>query len=119
VSAALAALWNGEIAGTLQLDGQGEMQFTCLVDWLEDDAKQALSVSVPKRPEPFARRECQPFLKACCPKNCSELRSPRLLAYRSATPFVCSNTSAVKSPVLSLLLKSAVPEPLDEGRPDS
>jgi serine/threonine-protein kinase HipA len=59
----------GEIVGALEIDRYGEMSFTYAADWIADADKPALSFSLPKRPEPFGRRECRPFFEGLLPEE--------------------------------------------------
>jgi len=60
--------WEGDIVGALMIDRHGEMGFAYAPDWLADPAKRALSFSLPKREEPFSRRECRPFFEGLLPE---------------------------------------------------
>lgn len=61
--------WSGEIVGTLTIDRHGEMGFSYAKAWLPDSEKPALSFSLPKREEPFSRRECRPFFEGLLPEE--------------------------------------------------
>lgn len=61
--------WNGEIVGALTIDRHGEMGFAYAKNWLADREKPALSFSLPKREEPFNRRECRPFFEGLLPEE--------------------------------------------------
>jgi len=61
--------WAGEIVGALAIDRYGEMGFAYAPEWLADAGKPALSFSLPKRPEPFSRRECRPFFEGLLPEE--------------------------------------------------
>ena len=61
--------WAGEIVGALTIDPHGEMGFAYGPEWLADDDKPALSFSLPKREEPFSRRECRPFFEGLLPEE--------------------------------------------------
>ncbi|MGE0409442.1 MAG: HipA domain-containing protein, partial [Amphiplicatus sp.] len=61
--------WGGEIVGALTIDRHGEMGFAYANDWLADPEKPALSFSLPKREEPFGRRECRPFFEGLLPEE--------------------------------------------------
>ena len=60
---------DGEIVGALTIDRHGEMGFSYAKDWLADPEKPALSYSLPKREEPFSRRECRPFFEGLLPEE--------------------------------------------------
>lgn len=61
--------WDGEIVGALTIDRHGEMGFSYANGWLADPEKPALSFSLPKREEPFSRRECRPFFEGLLPEE--------------------------------------------------
>ena len=65
----LIVWWNSEIVGTLTIDRHGEMGFAYANNWLADSEKPALSFSLPKRQEPFSRRECRPFFEGLLPEE--------------------------------------------------
>jgi serine/threonine-protein kinase HipA len=65
---ALDAWWDGRIAGQLTQDRHGELGFAYSPDWLNDDRAPPLSFSLPKRAEPFSRRECRPFFGGLLPE---------------------------------------------------
>ncbi len=61
--------WEGRIAGQLSQSQHGELGFVYAPEWLDDAAAPDLSVSLPKRAEPFARRECRPFFAGLLPEE--------------------------------------------------
>lgn len=61
--------WADEIVGALTIDRYGEMGFTYAPEWIADAGKPALSFSLPKREEPFNRRECRPFFEGLLPEE--------------------------------------------------
>ncbi|GJL92127.1 type II toxin-antitoxin system HipA family toxin [Hyphococcus sp.] len=61
--------WGGEIVGALTIDQHGEMGFSYASGWLAAPEKPALSFSLPKREEPFNRRECRPFFEGLLPEE--------------------------------------------------
>jgi serine/threonine-protein kinase HipA len=69
VTRALSVWWEGAIAGTLRVDQHGDMTFGYAPDWLADASRRPLSISLPKREEPFTRRECQPFFDGLLPED--------------------------------------------------
>ena len=66
---ALAVWWEDAVAGSLSADRHGAMRFAYDAAWLADPAAPALSVSLPKRPEPFRSRECRPFFEGLLPEG--------------------------------------------------
>lgn len=65
----LEVWWDGRLAGRLTQDQHGELGFAYVQDWLNDDDMQPLSASLPKRVEPFSRRECRPFFGGLLPEE--------------------------------------------------
>ncbi|GJL93259.1 type II toxin-antitoxin system HipA family toxin [Hyphococcus sp.] len=61
--------WAGEIVGALTIDPHGEMGFAYAPEWLANHGKPALSFSLPKREDPFSRRECRPFFEGLLPEE--------------------------------------------------
>ena len=66
----LLNVWmDGTIAGQLSQDQHGELGFAYSEQWLAREDAPALSVSLPKRAEPFSRRECRPFFGGLLPEE--------------------------------------------------
>ena len=61
--------WEGRIVGQLTQNQHGELGFAYAPEWLDDAKAQPLSASLPKRPEPFTRRECRPFFGGLLPEE--------------------------------------------------
>jgi serine/threonine-protein kinase HipA len=61
--------WDGRLVGQLTQDKHGELGFAYARAWLDDEAAQPLSASLPKRAEPFTRRECRPFFGGLLPEE--------------------------------------------------
>ena len=66
---ALTVWWEGTVVGSLTADRHGAMRFAYDADWLADPAAPALSVSLPRRPEPFPPRQCRPFFEGLLPEG--------------------------------------------------
>ena len=66
---ALAVWWEGVVVGSLTADRHGAMRFAYAADWLADPAAPALSISLPKRREPFPPRQCRPFFEGLLPEG--------------------------------------------------
>jgi len=69
VTRALDVWWDAHIVGQLTQNQHGELGFVYTTDWLGDEAKPALSASLPKRAEPYSRRECRPFFGGLLPEE--------------------------------------------------
>ena len=65
----LVVWWEGRPVGRLTQNEYGELGFAYTTEWLEDHEAQSLSASLPKRAEPFARRECRPFFGGLLPEE--------------------------------------------------
>lgn len=69
MSRPLSVWWDGKVAGTLRIDKHGDMAFQYEEEWLADSSQPPLSLSLPKRPEAFKRRECRPFFGGLLPEE--------------------------------------------------
>lgn len=65
---ALSVLWDGANVGALRLDPHGDLSFAYDPAWLSDATRPAISQSLPKRAEPFNRRETRPFFSGLLPE---------------------------------------------------
>lgn len=61
--------WEGRIVGQLTQNQHGELGYVYASAWLDDERAPALSASLPKRAEPFTRRECRPFFGGLLPEE--------------------------------------------------
>jgi serine/threonine-protein kinase HipA len=61
--------WDGRLVGQLTQDKHGELGFAYAPAWLDDEQSKPLSASLPKRAEPFTRRECRPFFGGLLPEE--------------------------------------------------
>jgi serine/threonine-protein kinase HipA len=68
VSQALGVWWNGLLVGMLRVD-TGDMTFTYTPEWLADQTRPPLSVSLPKQAETFKRHQCRPFFAGLLPEE--------------------------------------------------
>lgn len=65
----LSVWWNDRLVGALELDQHGELGFAYAAAWLDDDERPPISQSLPKRAEPFSRREARPFFAGLLPEE--------------------------------------------------
>lgn len=65
----LAVWWDGARVGLLRIDENGDLEFIYDPAWVEDAARPAVSISLPKRLEPFNRRETRPFFAGLLPEE--------------------------------------------------
>jgi len=61
--------WDSRLVGQLTRNQHGELGFAYAPGWLNDGEALPLSVSLPKRAEPFTRRECRPFFGGLLPEE--------------------------------------------------
>ncbi len=69
MSRTLSVWWDRKVVGTLRIDKHGDMAFQYGEEWLADSSQPPLSMSLPKRPETFKRRECRPFFGGLLPEE--------------------------------------------------
>lgn len=79
--------WDGRLVGQLTQDRHGELGFAYAPAWLDDDAAQPLSASLPKRAEPFTRRECRPFFGGLLPEEGQRDAAAQALGVSRANDF--------------------------------
>ncbi|MBP9234795.1 MAG: type II toxin-antitoxin system HipA family toxin [Hyphomonadaceae bacterium] len=84
---ALSIWWDGEIAGTLALDEDGNMSFAYSKAWLADHARAALSHSLPKRAESFDRSHTRPFFAGLLPEEAQKEGAARALGLSKGNDF--------------------------------
>lgn len=119
MSNALSVWWDGKVAGTLQLDKNGEMQFAYAPSWLEDGESPALSFSLPKRIDPFGRRECQPFFEGMLPEESQRVAIARALGVSAGNDFrLLEHLGGEVAGALMLLPEDERPPPPSDGAPD-
>lgn len=66
---ALSVWWNDAVVGVLHLDAEGGMVFKYAAEWLGDESKPPLSISLPKRAAAYKRRACRPFFAGLLPEE--------------------------------------------------
>ncbi len=64
----LLVWWDTAVVGNLHVNQHGEMRFVYADEWLSASSRPAISLSLPKRPEPFKQRECRPFFAGLLPE---------------------------------------------------
>jgi serine/threonine-protein kinase HipA len=79
--------WDGRLVGQLTQDKHGELGFAYTPAWLDDEAAQPLSASLPKRAEPFTRRECRPFFGGLLPEEGQREAAAQALGVSRANDF--------------------------------
>ena len=83
----LSVWWDEELVGTLILDQHGDLGFAYDPDWLADDARRPISQSLPKRAEPFNRRETRPFFAGLLPDETQRVAVARSLGISERNDF--------------------------------
>jgi len=79
--------WGGEHVGQLTQDRHGELGFAYSEAWLDRADAPPLSVSLPKRREPFSRRECRPFFGGLLPEESQREAVAQVLGVSRANDF--------------------------------
>jgi serine/threonine-protein kinase HipA len=83
----LCVWWEGDQVGALQVDEHGDLTFVYDADWLANPRKLAVSISLPKRAEPFNRRETRPFFAGLLPEEGQREAVARALGVSKANDF--------------------------------
>ena len=79
--------WVGRSVGQLTQDRHGDLGFVYGSEWLGDDQARPLSASLPKRAEPFTRRECRPFFGGLLPEEGQRNAAAQALGVSRANDF--------------------------------
>lgn len=79
--------WDGHLVGQLTQDKHGELGFAYAPAWLDDEQALPLSASLPKRAEPFSRRECRPFFGGLLPEESQRDAAAQALGVSRANDF--------------------------------
>lgn len=81
--------WDDARAGDLQIDGNSDLEFVYDEAWLQDPGRPAISISLPKRPAPFNRRQTRPFFARLLPEQMQRDAGARALGVSPANNFDC------------------------------
>lgn len=118
--------WDERLVGRLTRPRPGALEFVYADDWLRDDRAPALSASLPKRAEPYSRRECRPFFAGLLPEESQRDRVARVLGVSSLNDFaLLDRLGGDVAGALQLLSPGAPsaepdwddsPQPLDDAR---
>lgn len=79
--------WDGRLVGQLTQNQHGELGFVYAPVWLDDEEALPLSASLPKRAEPFSRRECRPFFGGLLPEESQRDAAAQALGVSRANDF--------------------------------
>lgn len=113
-------IWrDGRLVGQLTQDRHGELGFAYAPEWLSDEEAQPLSASLPKRAEPFRRRECRPFFGGLLPEESQRDAAAQALGVSRANDFaLLDRLGGDVAGALQLLPPGEVPATLaPDGRP--
>lgn len=83
----LQVLWDNERVGTLRVDEHGDMVFSYDQAWVENDAKMAISASLPKQIANFSRRDSRPFFAGLLPDEKQRAGAARALGVSKGNDF--------------------------------
>jgi serine/threonine-protein kinase HipA len=84
---ALSVWWDQALVGTLRIDQHGDLGFVYEEAWLRDPARSPVSQSLPKRAEPFGRRETRPFFAGLLPEEAQREAVAKTLGISKANDF--------------------------------
>lgn len=79
--------WDRRLVGRLTQDRHGELGFVYADAWIEHEDAQALSASLPKRAEPYRRRECRPFFGGLLPEESQRQAAARAVGVSPGNDF--------------------------------
>ena len=87
MSPALDVWWDRRLVGQLTQDRHGELGFVYSPDWLQREDAPPLSASLPKRTEPYTRRQCRPFFGGLLPEEGQRKAAAQALGVSSGNDF--------------------------------
>jgi serine/threonine-protein kinase HipA len=87
VTRSLSVWWDDAVVGALRLDQHGDLSFTYDRGWLDDPDGRPISQSLPKREEPFDRRETRPFFAGLLPEEAQREAVAKNLGISKANDF--------------------------------
>ncbi|MCY4487477.1 MAG: type II toxin-antitoxin system HipA family toxin [Deltaproteobacteria bacterium] len=118
MSPALDVWWDGAVVGRLAQDRHGELGFVYSPDWLQREDAPALSASLPKRPEPYSRRECRPFFGGLLPEEGQRQAVARALGVSGGNDFaLLDKLGGDVAGALQLLPPGELPRPAGAVHP--
>lgn len=83
----LTVWWDGGAVGRLSLDANGDIGFAYDAGWLADDSRPAISVSLPKQPGLFSRRQTRTFFAGLLPEAWQRQNVARALGVSKENDF--------------------------------
>lgn len=84
---ALGVWWDGACVGQLILDQDGDLAFTYDAAWRADARRPAISISLPKREEPYGRRAARAFFSGLLPEEAQREGVARALGVSKGNDF--------------------------------
>jgi serine/threonine-protein kinase HipA len=84
---ALSVWWDGALVGALRINQHGDLGFAYDGAWLADPVRPAISQSLPKRAQPFDRRETRPFFAGLLPEEAQREAVAQTLGISKANDF--------------------------------
>lgn len=118
MSPGLNIWWDGMVVGQLTQDRHGELGFVYSPDWLQREDAPALSASLPKRPQPYSRRECRPFFRGLLPEEGQRQAVARALGVSRENDFtLLDKLGGDVAGALQLLRPEELPRPADANHP--
>ncbi len=108
----------GAVVGSLTADRHGAMRFAYDGSWLADADAPALSVSLPKRPEPFPPRQCRPFFEGLLPEGAQRDAVASALGVSRANDFrLLERLGGEVAGALTLWPAGEIPPPSEAAEP--
>ncbi|MBV9548111.1 MAG: type II toxin-antitoxin system HipA family toxin [Alphaproteobacteria bacterium] len=83
----LTVWWDARVVGTFGLDAHGDIGFAYDPGWTNDPGCPPISLSLPKREQPFNRRECRPFFAGLLPEEVQRAEAARTLGVSPGNDF--------------------------------
>ena len=112
--------WEGRIVGQLTQNRHGALDFAYGSDWLRDTNAPALSVSLPRREEPYSRRECRPFFGGLLPEESQRDAVARVLGVSRSNEFaLLDRLGGDVAGAIQLLPPGERPEARERDRPSA
>lgn len=111
---ALGVWWDGMRVGVLRIDEHGDLAFAYDDAWLADGACPAISVSLPKKAEPFDRRQTRPFFAGLLPEEAQREAAAQALGVSAGNDFrLLERLGGDVAGALMLLPEGEAPPPVE------
>lgn len=83
----LSVFWADAHVGQLWIDEHGDMRFRYTNDWVGDERRPAISMSLPKREKAYDRRATRPFFAGLLPEENQRAAAARAIGVSSGNDF--------------------------------